>query len=364
MPSDFSAMGKSAISQLPVPEISMETIRSRSRAATLHSRFRTAVACGAICVAAVGTGIGFGQQIYDGVRVWLSGGNAAVAVRSFAMVREPMAADLRKAVQHATFPVVLPVGIPRGTHIRWIAFSPAEHPSFFTLDYHSDRAHFHVGFSLFDSTAVNTGQTESPMGSAMPHLMKVDHWQIGRETVVVVKRYIARDDAARIKEAMMKASPAQSLAATESMLSRITITWLGAPQNVIDRAQRLAPGNGRSVLIGPSQILQFSTLVKKGRPLLDPRTVFANNVPSAHGVPQYSKAILHWPRVAVVPVRGVQAIDAVLRSTGNGRRCRCAILFNQPSKATYWIWKIPLSNSGTAKKYSVDAKTLAEVDSK
>src|SRR6202011_3662669 len=86
------------------------------------------------------------------------------------------------------------------------------------------------------------------------------HWRVGGE-IVAVKDKIASDDLNRIKAAMMKASPSESLALTETMLPKIMV--LGGTVRVAI-AEELAPPGARSVVLGEEQIRAIRVLLKRG----------------------------------------------------------------------------------------------------
>jgi len=280
-----------------------------------------------------------------------------VTIRSFVMVREPTASDLRQVVERATFPIVFPVGAPAGTRMTMLMFSPADRPNFVEVQYHNERANFKVGFSLVDSSTINTNEATLPTGSWRQPSYAGYQWRVGRETVLVPKfARISLRDVDRIKAAMIKASLASSLALTDPLLRKITV--LGARPQLADLAERYAPPTGRSVLLDPELTWRIPTLAKQGKPVVDDRTIYLTNIPTAHGEPDYSKATLHWPMVILISSAGVRAINAVLRFTDEPSNCRCVILFNEPPGATYWIWKFPLSASSKVQKFRVGAKTL------
>ena|ERR1700736_3720158 len=357
MQPDFSSKGKVARDLIAVPELHMESIRRRSHVVTARSRIRALALCGAIFLIVLGTSVGFGAKIYDGVRIWLTGGKAAVVVNSLVLVREPTASDVRKVVARATFPVILPTGVPAGTQVSMLMFAPAEHPNSITIAYRNEVANFNVGVSLFDSSVVNTAAAMLPTGSARPPFRQGYQWQIGRETVLVRKEDVSVALADKIKMAMMKASENDSLAVTDGMLH--TVTVVGRAPRLADTAERYAPPHSSSVLLDREQIRQLSDRSLRNKPVLDTRTVYLSNIPSVHGEPDYSKAMLRWPKTIVISVGGVRAIEAVLRSTSARGDCSCEILFDQPNPATYWVWRLPLSAAVSVKKYAVNAKTFA-----
>jgi hypothetical protein len=360
MASDFSTIGRAARALISVPEVPINEIRARSYKAAARERVRNVVG-GAMCLVVLGAGVTVGAKLYNGARVWLYGGEAAVTVRSMVMVRQPMASDLRALNAHTTFPIVFPVGLPAGTRVSMIMFAPAERPSSVTLEYRNDRTNFHAGISLFDSATVNANDATLPTGAERPPFRAAYHWQVGKEIVLVPKTSISTHDAERIEAAMRRVSPASSLASTDSMLRKVTV--LGGSSELADVAERYAQATSSSVLLDEHVVRDIPRLVKQGKPVLDTRTVFLSNIPSVHGEPDFSKATLNWPKVVVVPVVGVRAIDAVLRSTKVRGTCGCEILFSQPDDETYWIWKIPPSGLA-ATKYVVDAKTLTPSEHK
>jgi hypothetical protein len=360
MHSDFSALGKSAKALIPVPKVPMDAIRGRARAATRQARLRAIIACGAIALIVLGAGTGLGARFYDGVRVWLSGGKAALTIHSFVMVREPTASDLQRVVARATFPIVFPVGVPAGSRMTMLIFAPAQRPNFVEVSYHNGPANFNVGFSLIDAAAINTDESTLPADSWRRPSAADYQWRVGRETVWAPKfAHISLSDLNRIEAAMMKASPASSVALTEATLRKITV--LGVRPELADVAERHAPASGRSVLLDPPLTRRIPTLAQQGEPVVDDRIIYLTNIPLLNGQPDYTKATLHWPRIIVVPVTGVRAIDAVLRFTRSAANCGCAILFSQARNARYLISELPLSAPSNVQKFSVDAKSFAVV---
>jgi hypothetical protein len=355
MDSDFSAMGRSARELIPVPALPLDSIRSRSHRARSRGRMRAFVAFAAVSLCALGAVGGVGAKIYHDAQVWLSGGKVTSVVHSGILMRQPTAAELRNAIGHATFHVVFPVGVPAGSRVDMVTLAPADHPSMITVSYHNDRSDFKASFALLDPAVVDSSDAALPGGSAPP-LREVYHWRTGGETVAVFKNVISLRDANRIEAAMAAASPAGSLALTESMLPKMTV--LGATVRLAI-AEQYRPRDGRSVLLDDAYLRTIPGLAEHGRPLVDSRIAYVTQIAYAHG--DIAKGVARPAKDIAVSAGGVRAIDAVLRSSGTARYrdCGCEILFNQPRPSVYWVWNIPLSRPARVRKYSVDARTFA-----
>jgi hypothetical protein len=361
MPYDFSATGKVARDRIPVPDLSMDVIRNASRAAARRSRSQRLVLCGALALVSIGAAAG-AARIYDGVHIWLSGGKAGATVRSLALVRNPMTSDLRTIAANATFPVVMPIGLPAGTRVRQIMYSPAAHPNTIFVQYRSEKGNSIGGFFLLDPSSVDPDKTTVPMGPAQPSFSAVDQWKIGGETVVVRKGAFSADATRRIKSRMAAVSPAQTVVASESMLWRIMVLGvLGEPTSgATNQAERIAPRSGRSVLLDRGRLQSLAGLIARRKPMLDSRGVFLSDIPQTSNGPDYMKATYHWWRTIAIEPQGLRAIDAVLRSRGTSPTdCKCEILYNRPSDKAYWVWIIPQSGSSAPTKFTVDAVTFS-----
>ncbi|MGA9419622.1 MAG: hypothetical protein WBV40_10760 [Candidatus Cybelea sp.] len=353
MPANFSTAGRTARELIPVPAVPLETIRERSRAAARREGVRKAILCAALVVAAVGAAAGLGSKIYDGIRVWLSGGKAAIEIRSLVTVSDPTRTELWRAVTDATFPVVLPVGLPADSRVIRIAFAPAEHPASLFIQYKNGRTGLSAGFLLTDSSVVNTPGLLLPSGAARPRFGQVYQWRTAAQTIIVPQESgISSRDINRIEAAMATASPATSLAENETLVRRIIV--LGGFFEVADVAERIAPSHGESVLVDRGHLRQVPGLVKNHQPMLDSRTVYLTNIPSVRGKPDFSRATLRWPKAVVISANGVRAIASVLQSSRLPAECNCEILFHQVRRNVYQIWKIPIAGGAPVRKYTVD----------
>lgn len=352
---DFSESGRSAREHIPVPELPLASIRTRTSAARARARLQAVLACAAITLGAIGAGSGVGEKIYTGVRVWLSGGKVAMRMDSFVMVRQPTAADVREVTAHATFPVVFPVGIPAGSQLSLLVGSPAGRPSAIVVSFHDRNGADGPSFVLLDPSVVNA--SSSGMRAASATVGEGYDWRVGGEVVLAGKRRVSAGDVSRIKAAMAASSPRASLALLDTMVAKIAV--LGGP-NRLKLAERYAPSTGHSVLLDQAQTRWLvPQLAKSGAPILDHRMLHATFVPYADGQIDYRHVRGTPSKVVAVPPGGVRAIDAVLR-TRAGANCGCEVLFNQPNAAAYWVWTIPMSGpEAGVKKYAVDATTFA-----
>lgn len=354
MSCDFAAEAKRARAQLSIPDVPLQQILMQSAQARKQNKLRTLVLSAAISLATVGTAAAFGNTIYSGVRLWLSGNNTAVTIQSFAITHEPTAADLKAVIGRASFPVILPAGLPKGTHLRSLKYAPAERPDVIFVDYRNDRTKFHTGFALFAPDAVKNAAT-LPAASTLRASGGIYSWKTGQETVVVLKRAISRNGAAAVQAAMAHASPQSSLAQTQPMLSRALI--LGLAKSLPDIAQRYAHQSGQTAVLGPRLVQSIHKLAAAGRPLRDPRTAYLTKIPFKHGLPDYAKATVQWPFVVAVPLSGVRAIDAVLARSG--RPCsQCAVVLNRQNALNFSVWVVAPNAPYPEKRYSVNVKTL------
>jgi hypothetical protein len=214
MPSDFTESGRLFEAALRVPELPISAIRSRSRARRMQDRSRLIVACALAVLATVGSGAVVAANM-SGIRIWLSGNKAAVTMHSLATIANPNAEELRRVIASATFPVVLPVGLPAATRLNRVVFAPADHPNVIELAYGDGKSPLGLQFVLIDSSTIERG--------AIPPLAKsatVKQWNVGGETVIMARRFSGQ---AAIEAAMTRATPSGSFAQTLPALYRITI---------------------------------------------------------------------------------------------------------------------------------------------
>jgi hypothetical protein len=322
-----------------------------ARSARMRRRYNLrAIVLGCVMSAAmIGTAAAFGTRIVDGVRVWLSGNSGVIVVHSFAMVRDPRSSDLRSVLAKATFPVVLPVGLPAGMHMGNLIYAPADHPNIVVIQYQSDRTPWRIGFTLIDIAAINSGPPPIP---GMP--VKPDRWNVGRETVLVARNALSPNLMTRIKAAMLSSSVLGAFDATSPTLYRAMV--LGAERDLGQIARQYEPSTGETVVLGPFFANSIPSLARRGKPLIGSNTTYLTNIPSENGAPNYAKATLQWPRMIALPAEGTRAVAAALRYSRSTGPCDCALVVNTADGARYRVWVI--RPGAPARAYRVDARTL------
>jgi len=359
MPSNFAEVGKTLQTTIPVPELPGTSIRSRLRDANARARSRALIACTLAAITVLGSGTVIAAIKLGGVRIWLAGDKAAIAMHSFAFIQNPNADDLRRVTTDATFPVVLPVGIPKGMHMNSLFFSPADHPNFIEVTYRNAKTDARSAqFILVDSSLVNHGRAPAlPNGEQLP-VAQVTHWNVGQETVVVM----GPGQAAQMKAPMSGVTPAESLAQTLPMLYRITL--VADQDRLADEADAIAPSQGRSALLDRDSLRGIVSVAQSHKALMVVRETMFDTYPIVAGKPDFAHAKRHLTLETAVSAGGVRAIAAVLASDvcGSGGRMgsgfTCEMLINERSGRAYWIWVLPLNASAPPTKYVVDSTTF------
>jgi hypothetical protein len=343
MPLDFSAAGRAARDTIPVPAIPYDAIRRQSGKADVRARSLVLAACFAAALIGVSTATGVAQKTLAGVRIWLTGGNAAIAVSSFVMVRDPLPADVRRIIDSASFRPLLPTRFPPGTYLAMLMYSPAGRPSTISLRYLNDRTGYHRGLTVIATSAIERGSAPSTAFSGGAY-----SWSVGDETALIPH---AEANDAWIQSLKADLSSAQPRTFQTSLLR--TITVLGAPPPLADAVQEYAVSG--SVLIGSQFVGQIPRLAKTNQPLRDSRIVTLTNIPSGKDGPDYAKATLQWSRRTAVPSDGVKAVNAVLRASKP--TCTCAVLYSDAAGEAYDVALVAPSPPYAAVRYSVSKRT-------
>lgn len=337
MHAEFSIAAKGARSQIAVPVLDISAVRERARAAGLRARLRTIVS-GIVGAGVLGTAVALAANFLPGVHVWFIGNKTIATVQSFAIVRNPLSADVRRIVQSATFPVVLPAGVPRGARVLAMMYSPADHPELFTIQYRDASGKQILGVSIVDDAKVARDRALMPNGPAQGVVTSGGQlWHVDRETVGAKSRFLSTAQIAAIRTVMQSASPAQSLVQFEALLPRISVQ--SVPPQLADAAERYAP-SGNNVLLGKWEIREIPTIAAQGKPLRDARTVYLTNIPQVHGQPDFRNATLFWPKSVAIPAHGVRAVADVMQRTHIGPACGCAILVHWTGAGPYTVQKI------------------------
>jgi hypothetical protein len=341
------------------PEIPAASIHNRLHDASTRHRSHVLIACALAAIIILGSGTVLAAIRLGGVRIWLLGDTASVAMHTFVYVQNPNADDLRRVTSDATFPVVLPVGIPKGMHMERILFSPADHPNFINVLYRNAKTDVRSAqFILFDSSIVNYGDVPAlPNGEKLP-VGQVTHWKVGQENVIAV----GAGQQTEIKTAMSGTTPAESLAQNLPMLYRITV--LADQDRLADAAELIAPSAGRGILVDRDDLSQIASAAQSHKALRVVRATMFDTYPIVAGKPDFGSARRRRTTETAVSVDGVRAIAALLAShvCGSGSPhpagFTCEMLINERSGRAYWIWVLPVTSGAAPTRYIVDSKTF------
>lgn len=356
MQSDFAARGRLARARLAAPDVPLDAIVRRSRAAHARARLVAVMAPAALVVAAIAVaGTGAGAKIASSVHLWLSGGEATLRVTSFSGARAPLRSEFHAAIANATFPVLLPVGLPADTRVQAVYASPIGHPSMLLISYLNGRTGLKASIGLADPAAVEMGRRFSTM-NAGPHAAVYD-WRAGGEVVFAAKDQLPSGLAEGIKAAMAQTTPAASIAANDAMLSNIVA--LGQTDRIALAERYRTPG-AANVLIDAQQTRSLPHLAARGEPMRDSRIFRVLSFPYVNGEPDYAHAKGWNAQRVAIPPSGVRAIAAALRARGGASAdCGCEVLYSKPSAAAYDVTTIPMSGADGVRRYAVDATTFA-----
>lgn len=356
MPSDFAKVGKQLEADLSVPALPIDAIRGRSRVQRRRHQWRLVVLCAFAAIAALGSGTVLAAKVF-GFQAWLSQDRvAATRVRSFIMYQGPDQATLRHVVSSATFPVVLPVGLPAGERVLRLVVAPADHPSIIMIQYLENG---YRQYTLIDSSLVQNGSSPQIPGIASAPISAAHYWRAGGEVVFSENPSQWPQDPA-VRAAMLRATPAESLAKTASRLYRITSAGAFG-LGLENMADALAPSSGRSALVGPQNLGQVAALVRAHKAIFAVQSTKFDHIPVVQGHEDLAHASLHpGPQELAVSVDGVRAISAVLSTNacGSGPKFTCEILINERSGMPYRIWVLATRPPKTAQAYVVDAKSF------
>lgn len=326
MPVEFSSAGREARERIQTPTVPLAGIRHRAGAADRRQRVAFASVLAALVFASVSVGTGAAQRAYQGIRIWISGSRGAIQVRSLAIIRDPMADDIRAVARSATFPVIFPSGVPARTRVVRILYSPADHPDTITVQYAPVRGR-QFGVTMVQTSSIDHNGLPAGSREATITLLRA-----GRETIVTPAAY-------PLPAFLKFDEPAsKSERANETFAAPIHIMESHAP--VIVAAERIAGANSGAVLIGRQIVSQIPRLARKRKALLDDRHALLTDIPTVKGMPDYANATMRWPKSIALDKRGVQAVNAFLQH----HPCTCPMLVI-PSGTGYTIEQFDLKGN-------------------
>lgn len=348
MPADFSAAAKAAKASIPVPPLNLETILRRSHAERASERLRRIGVSVAVALGIAGSAVALAASLNQGIHVWIFGSTVKASIQSFAQVRAPMAADVERIVKSADFPVVMPAGVPKDYRVMWIAYSPAEHPAFISVNYQASSG-AGMGVTVMQTSGVEHNRALLQQSASARTTTNALHFEIGGETVLVQGRHVTPAQASGVERAMRSATAAQALAELETHVTRLVVLApvMTAPLELA--AERTAPLSGKNFLLARWGLHELQARAAHNQPLRDPRAIQVTNIPSVHGAPDYRNATVRFARPIAIAAGGVRTIAQALRRAKIAPNCNCAILAHQ-SSGTYALWKIDAAPPYRAEK--------------
>lgn len=338
MPADFSTIAKAARLQIAVPPLDSAAISERTRVHSASERLRRIGISVAVSAGIAGSAVALAATINQGIHLWISGNTLHASVQSFAQVRAPMASDVERIAKSAAFPVTLPAGVPKTYRVMWIAYTPAEHPTFISIMFESPSHTGGMGITLVQTSSIEPNGALRGSGSART-TTHGRHFQIGAETVLVQGRHVTPAQASAVERAMASNPPAQTLADLQTHLTRLLVLAPLPSVSLELAAEGLAPKTGKNILLARWALHELPARAARNQPLRDPRPIEFTNIPSVNGQPDYRNATVQFARPVAIAANGVHVIESALQSAHIGPNCGCAILVHQAA-GTYRIWKI------------------------
>lgn len=352
MPSDFAKVGKTLEDTLSVPKLPIDSIRSAARTQRERHQWRVVIASALAAIVMLGSGTVLAARVF-GFRMWLSGDEIAnTRLRSFTTYLAPDEATLRHVVSSATFPVVLPVGLPEDARVLRLVVAPADHPSVIMIQY---QKHGYRQYTLIDSSLVQNGKPPQIAGLASAPASQAHYWRAGREVVISENPSQWSQDS-KVRAAMLSATPERSLTENLSRLYRI-ISVVGFGLGVENVADAIAPSTGRNALVGPEKLSELPALISAHKGMLVSESTRIDHIPVVHGHEDLGHASIHpGPQKLAVSAGGVRAVAAVLATNACGAapKFTCEILINERSGMPYRIWALPIRSPETPETYVVD----------
>lgn len=339
MPADFSATAKHARLQIAVPPVDIDAIRERSAGSGARARLRRIGASIAVSLGIAGSAVALAATLNHGVHVWIFGNTFEATIRSFAQVRAPMATDVERVAKSAAFPVTLPAGVPKGYRVMWIAYSPADHPTFITVNYQTPSGAPGMGVTIIRTSSIERERALLPQSSSARTTTRGLHFEIGNETVLVQGPHLTPARSSDVERAMQSATPAQALADLKSHLTRLVVLAPVMTTPLELAAERIAPLSGKNFLLARWGLHELPARAARNQPLRDPRPIEFTNIPSVHGQPDYRNATVQFARPVAISAEGVRVVVQALQRAKIGPQCGCAILVHQEAR-TYTVWKI------------------------
>ena len=209
MQSNFATKCKEAVVAAKVPPVPMAAIRdaARTRSTAKGSR-RVTLFYSALFVAASGLTVAFGAQVFNRAYVYFGGSNGPrVVTQTLSVSWRATPAELRSALAQASYRVVVPSGLPKGTRliqlgnigrdimIFWYRYPRAARPGYGTAS---------IMVAPPDMVSVSRKALQKGVTLKNKGADAEIHWSIGREEVLLLRNTLSPAEISHVRETMSK----------------------------------------------------------------------------------------------------------------------------------------------------------------
>lgn len=206
MQSDFATKCKRAVYTAKVPPIPMVAIRKA--VSPRSTKRRATLLYSALFVAASGLTAAFGAQVLNRAYVYFGAPSGPhVVSQSLSVSWQPTAAQLRSVLSHASYNVVVPSGLPKGTRLEHLG-NIGRDVVIFWYTYPRGGSRSHGTASMLVASPETLSMLRKVVQQGVTVKTKGDnagiHWRIGGEEVVMLGNTLSPAEIAQVREAMTK----------------------------------------------------------------------------------------------------------------------------------------------------------------
>lgn len=151
-----------------------------------------------------------------------------------------MTADVEHIVKTAAFPVTLAAGVPKNYRVMWIAYSPADHPTFVQVLFANPSGVSPLSVAVLETSSIEQNRALLQQASGPHTISRADHFEVGQETVLLGGHAITPAQKDAVQHAMQSDTQAQALADFQAHLARREVLAPAARMHVIEAMLRRA----------------------------------------------------------------------------------------------------------------------------